>query len=685
MGISDYNRVVSFGGLNLRDGNGYTAALLKSFAQPGDGLSAVQRGRQAPVVTAINQTVYTLPVLQIEIEDDPTLHGARVAALMAALDTSNGAKALVIADIDPGWEGDSARYLMVNVQAVDQIDNGGGWAFAVTLVATNDNRWRLVQETSRNYTWTASAATTVFNNAGELEVWPEITITPQTGKSTAGYTYKRHVIMAWQSPYPSAKYHPVELTDGTGLDTVALLAAGKITTSEDIRVVYRGKIIPHWYGADDGVAGGFNHTATKIWVNADFDAGYTIRLAEVIPLGSTKTTWKLWAKALPNEGRLLFTDTGEIITYKGFTPQTANGNPGIIYNVERGEYGTTENGHTMTEPINARTRLFDIVYGPSAGAGFVATEEYNRDNARVPIIDKADSTNTEWVYDAMFRNRTIWYTDPYVSNYEDNSGGWAYFGNNTRGLYTHPTDATGTVYGTSESWTAMGFRAQPTPAATNTNGQYYAGPFPVINRIQATARHKRFGAANPNLFNYPVLFVHNAPHGTVPGQPNAFTIWQSAVQAVATSNSLVAIDESITSDDISNPRYIEFSVDGATNTVQADIQSMTVTFASDRAPYTAVMSAEDSDYDMALKLENVTTGEYLNITMPNMKVGEDFVIDCEAGTVRHNNVNQYQAVVPNAPRPYAFKLAAGNNTIKVTETGLTDVDIFMRFQTRWYT
>jgi len=101
-------------------------------------------------------------------------------------------------------------------------------------------------------------------------------------------------------------------------------------------------------------------------------------------------------------------------------------------------------------------------------------------------------------------------------------------------------------------------------------------------------------------------------------------------------------------------------------------------------PQTAMMD-EVAVYDLALTLENVTTGQFITLTMA-MTLGEQLEIDTADHTVTllDDGSSQYQALARSTRRREILPLAPGNNTLRVTEDGLDGVTVYIEFEERSY-
>lgn len=648
-------RIISIDDLSTDTDSGYSAVFDASYSQPTLVASTVTRDGDSPLATNVTIGAYRPSVFTVMF-DDPALRGP----LLRALDTSGGAKAVTIADDDGG----NPRYLMLVVEKVDQYPNGAGYMFAVTTVAAEDVRWRDAEEQTVNWTANSSGAWTEIDNDGDLDAYPVWKITPRGVKSPApNFKYSRAVIARWRSLQPTAGLYPINITGDAGLNTAALVTAGKVVDSSDICVMVDGVIWPHWFGAAEGVAKGFNTTNTYIWINLNFPRTAAVVADETVTDEATELYFRPYASSpyvstMPASGRVYVPDTGEIFYYGGVDPI------GYFYDIQRGVAGTTAAEIPSSTHLEYLPHEIYILYGP----GMVIPDtlkRYNYDDAILnhkPLIVNPNSTNAVWEY-TTFRDG-------------GRTAEWRFVGGRDGNQFTQETDATGVVGDFVEPWTAMGFRSNH--ASTGKYENFFPAP---IQSIYFTVRRIANGLQS-QYPGSPVLRVLSSDNQTI------YRPFFAAAGASTTTNSAVSLTADFHSNytlPTVNLHRIQWMVE--TNTyVQADLQYMRVTFYSARTPL-VTMGAETSDYDLAMQLQNYTTGESLFLYLPNMELDKSLIIDSYLQTAVYNGdgSNQYAAVRRNAPRAKFLRLIPGINNIRVYETGLTDVDIDVTYRRRFYT
>jgi len=647
-------RIISINDLNTDEGSGYMAVFEYSYSQPPLVVSSVNREGDAPLATNVALAQYRPERVTISFEDE-----ALRAPLLRALDTSNGAVAFTIADADGG----NPRYLMMYVEKADQQPDSHGYIFSVTTVATDDVRWRAVNAAEDTWRVTSSGSTHVVANGGEVDALPLWTVTPKSAKSASNWTYARRVLArARYRNLGASQPWPLELTGG-GWNTAALKTAGKLSDSTNIAVMVNGQYAPHWYGGNDGAARGFNSTNTTIWINYGlarntallYQAASAVETNLVVYHQNQLDEWT--TVQLPSAGRLYFAATGEIITYDGLNSHD-NGLYDLL-GVTRGVDGTTAADlDAMAEGESVPHIL--ILYGPNGAVPAVEqTAAYRNPPFGKPLVANSASTNGQWSW-TYFKSGT-------------RTAAWNYLGERFDAQYTEATDAGGATGDFVEPWTAMGWKADRAAL-----GYFYATtPLPMA-QLWVTGRHMASGdpISNPGA---PALRLRYGPY-----QANTIKLWGAEYDSPPEfSNSPFSL--TVTTSAMADATGLLWEVSQASY-IQADIQTLQVQFDSSTTPL-VTLGAELSDYDMALTLENVTTGESLAITLPNMALNQSLVIDSDRQTVVYSgdNSNRYTAVRRDATRRRFLRLAPGDNTIRVTESGLADVEISAAFRERFYT
>lgn len=648
--MSETTNVISIGTLNVEDGSGYLAAFQQSFTQPETTITRVQRDGDSPVVTHVAPGLHEY-LLEVLVEDgaDPDTLDARRRALLGALDSARGP---ITVTIENATGTARQRYMTFVNRKTDQVEGKAGRGFLATLEAADEVRWRAT--TAEEATWTLNASgTRTLNVLGDLDAYPTYTITPNSAKATPNWAYYRRCVIQWRSPFGGL--HPVDITGG-GLNTTALIGAGKITDSSNIGVTLNGRFVPFWFGGDDGGAGGFNSTTTRIWVNVQATPETYCDVDGYVT--AADTTWRVENdEGLPPSGTLLVDSE-----YVQYTRRA----PGYLYGVQRGMYGSSAAAHVVGAECSVVYVAY-ILYGPNAEvpAGW-QTLDYVSGGGE-PIMLNSGSTNGVWRFDefAQFRG----------------TGNWQFLSQMNNAAFVSESAADGTYDAAwGYPWEAMGFR--PGWASLN---QFYTRFALPIKTLRVLGRRRAVGSPADYLSNAKLYVYSN-------NQREWITAWNAAVGAPRTSND--PFDETswefpFRAGEVSgghtgyNRVLWQFT---QANYLQVDIQQMVVTFWPSTVPVVTV-SGELTDYDIDLTLKNETTGEYIRVNMPDLEPGHSLVIDSRRQTVAYtkDGSSRYTAVQRNAPRARFLRLVPGTNEFEIAEDGMGDMEIVVRYEPRWYT
>ena len=636
-------RVISIGDLNVETGSGYLAILDQSYPQPETTITRVERDVDSPLVTKVSPGLHVY-ILQIVVDETGSPSAdtvdARRRALMRALDTT---RAPVTLTIENAAGTARRRYMNVVVRKTDQLVSAHGRGFVAQLEAADDVRWRSVTDVTTSWTLTADATHTL-SVEGDLETYPVIEIEPQTDRAAPVWQYRRRFVIQWNSIYGGT--HPIEVTGG-GMDTAALLTAGKVTDESSMKVMLDGSEIPHAYGIS------FGSNSTTIWISPTFAPPGWCWLADDI--GTWETTIAIEEGMRLRPSGTLQIDS-EIITYSGRTDTR-------LYNVVRGAYDTTATGHNEHSGF-VEVWAGYILYGPNAHAPTSSVD-------RSPIIDLPFSTNNVWRY-----VKTTGFYDGAAR-----PGGWGYTQWQATTGAVHFTAAS-TVYGGYSDygeplpWRALGLLPGMAQLASFSNR--FAVP---VKTVQVKGR--RMIGASPA--RYPgtarlyfiddtfsrIVEVWNVGDGAALPPPNAeFDVSYTTPDAGTLAGSTYT--------------RLRWATAGS-NHVQADIQEMFVTFDPSAVP-TVTTGDEETDYDLDMTITNQTTGEALTAAFPNMAPMKALVIDSRNQTVTYtgDGSNRYGVVSRNAPRPRFLRLEPGSNLLEFEEDGMGTVKVTVRYTPRWY-
>ncbi|RLC69435.1 MAG: hypothetical protein DRI81_20470, partial [Chloroflexi bacterium] len=297
----------------------------------------------------------------------------------------------------------------------------GDRGVVASLVADGDARWRSRDGDVHVWDITSGADDETVTVDSDDDVYPVLRLTPKQAK-TAGYAYRRWVPVIWTVDAAYSKY-PYML--GT-FDTAALVTASKAQADgDDWRVVVDGSETDRWFG-DSGTAQ-FNQTATKTWVNLDFQAGWEGTLEAAIGSGDTVDSIDV------NEDISGAASSGILVAYHGasyeaFTYTGKNETERRFTGVSRAARGTSALALSADDSVYWVQHDVWVLYGNASATAPSQDDDYK------PIFDLGDSTNTSWVYEEFGEDDGLrtgaWteYGDTYTGNRGVNANPWIEIG-----------------------------------------------------------------------------------------------------------------------------------------------------------------------------------------------------------------------------------------------------------------
>jgi hypothetical protein len=635
-------RVISIGTLNVEPASGYDAGLQQLFVQPEATIHRVELDEDTYETTkvSVGPHVYSLPITVNTLTDETEdFYNAKYRALIRALDTRKGPVTVTIENVGGTPR---RRYMNFVVRRADPLITQTGIGFTAQLVATDKMYWRSVTQEVVTLTFDQNGNHTV-NVMGDLDVPAIIELEPQTEKVDNIWLYRRRFILNWRSPFSG--WHTLDVTGG-GLNTATLVSDGKVTDGSNIGVMFNGSFTPIYYGK------AFGTSTTTIWINADLRSVVSVPL--LVSIGQNDTGLRILnGLQLPPSGALQI--GSEVITYTGRTQS-------ILYGVTRGAFDTTKASHTAGDLLTEVYVGF-ILYGPNGKAPYLPGQIASQE----PVLDLVNSTNSAWLYTSARG----------FNDGDYRTGGWRYgewLSESGRIGYVNPSAESGTF---NDSWTlpwrAMGLRpgkvsfvrfnnrfALPI-ASTRIKGRHMIGASPATWTGAAV-----WNISDDALTRYETLW--DARTGATQPPPNRqFDVTTEVPASWGASGN-----------------RLQLSVN-RNNHIQVDITEAQVTFDSDYTPIIQ-LGPEQTDYDMNMQIENLTTGEGLSVSVPDMEPHETLIIDSERRTVTYtkDNSNRYGAVERDGPRPYFMTLTPGNNTLAFTEDGMGQMQVRVRYTPRWY-
>ncbi len=630
---------VSFRGLALNSGD-LRAAFALTWQRPAATPIGVRRQGARPIVAGVEYGLWTLPDLGILIEGNTDEDAAR-RALLEAFDRHAGPGALIVADED----GSNERYMYVVCQTLEQKRGDFGVGFVATLVAEDDDYWRSVTPKTASVTMSSSLRALNITNAGDVDAYPTIKINPSVSVSSSQWRYRRFVPIKW--PADGAHRWPVELTDGAGINTSALVSGGKAAASNSLSVIVDGRHVDHWYGNSDGAAGGFNTTSTKIWANIDFAGSVAVALGVGVGSSNTEITADGDISAFPPQGILQI--NSEVITYTGrdLYRNTFTG-------CGRGAYGSTAATQSSGTIYWIQHEVW-IVYSPSWSRTLAGGDGK-------PVIDLTNSSNAVWKwadFGSTGASRTAQWT-PLAG------GTGATFTGNQHGAETSPFQVAG-VY---------------LPGAGSSLPGNYA-----LWRFRSPAGIDALVWSGSSRYEFGYIRLQVSADGSNWTQTG--NAWDSSTDGSweTYSDSTGGLGVGLRHVQIVPWNTGVSGVGNAPADVEAQVSALELTFQSTLRP-TSTLLPEQSNYPLWLTIENTTTGEALVIgAVPGLQQGVESVeADTEGKTavILPGGRNAYRYLIRDTLRPDLLRLVPGVNALQLLEAPSAGNAIEFTFTERWY-
>ncbi|MGE3858288.1 MAG: hypothetical protein AB7G21_15145, partial [Dehalococcoidia bacterium] len=203
-----------------------------------------------------------------------------------------------------------------------------------------------------------------------------------------GFRYRKRVVFANRAPRELSRY-AVELTEEWD-HAAEVTATRSDSTGKDVRVFVDGVEVDRWDG--EHANNDWNSTATKIWINGNWQAARTVTVATAMtatsPLNGEEQEVDGIA-GMPESGRVLIGD--ELIHYQGVTPRNANGKA-ALQNVIRGYHGTTAATHSVADVGYVEEHEIWVYYG------WTGAPTYTERTDTKPLLDLSLSTLTNIVH-----------------------------------------------------------------------------------------------------------------------------------------------------------------------------------------------------------------------------------------------------------------------------------------------
>lgn len=643
--------VVSLGGI-LNDEVEYELSLERPFSQPSLKLERTVRTSGDPLISAASREPLTMVIYaRVLGGNDEALTAELREEALAAWDSDTAAIELVVTDDDGGNE----RYRDVVVQAVDEemSEQGPGQYFILSAVTHGETRWR--STTRQTVTWEVEASedTLAVDNPGSLPARPTYTFKPTVAKSGAGnaFSYRMFCPCPWEGR--TVNRYPYDVTHSKW-DTAALVDENVFYVpygTNNIGLVVDGRMTRRWVT-------GYGGFPTQVWANLDWDA-YSYSFLRT-SIGSGDTVERIEAgsdiSTYPREGILMIGD--EIFTYT----DRDDGRRWFL-GVTRAAKDSTAAAHAGGEYIGDKIYWIQhdiwIVYG-GTGYWLNSYDDFSG-------FDPGELVGTlEDVGRPMFHlgsgSNQIWNFQEFAEQIGEDEGGQRYLANRSaswrpfggEGLTAsgNPYEAltvSNTGFGSSSGW--------------RLEIAYY------IEFVQFAGEAQNFtpgGSWEAGLY-YPNLDGSSISHLPIPDPIGS---------DVPVSFSLH------TENDVWMNEWLHFEQRSVGAAMMATMTDLTVVF---KDVPTAELMPQTTMYDMRLTLENVTTGESIQLVLP-MALNEQLEVNTAEHTVTllDTGSSQYQAIAKSSRRRDMLPLGPGMNTLRIEEDGLQGMTVTISFETRRY-
>lgn len=563
---------------------------------------------------------------------------------------------------------DSQYYVYATAK---QVQGGHDGPMATVTLALDDPIWQSVTLNSSTWTTTDSTSTTDITISGNDYSYPIFEFTPLSQPST-DYLYNTYVQVLPQSanPWNNRFLDIVGTTDGTGLNTAALVAAGKMQADgDDLRVFRDGVEVDRWLN-------GMNTTDTHIIVACDMPAKAEMTLKTA--MGDTDTVTeivlnytaanKTAINSRPNSGRLIIdsglgsTDTEEFT----YTAKTVTATKLAFTVNSRSARGTSAFAHAANANVRFLPYDFNIIYGNSSVSAPVT------DDTRKPIV-ALTSRNNSFVYSNFYdqagtrpntfkplarkvTNQSLSRSDVYTST--DDGGD------------TDPSSAMGMAaytYSVLGVWKAdtitlgwLGYFPDGVASVAGSGAQKQTNANrPATNALQSSANNVAF----VSLFS---IAAQSA------GSYGTWTTWTKASTDAAT----------IPSGSIYLRWLVSGSQSGSTD-VSSKLEMSGLTVGLTNVPHVMIRT-EANNYKLDCTIYNVTTGESMRVIHP-MLISETLIVDTDPDFPNAKYKGQIVGAVSlSTIRPAWLKLQPGSNTLsyETNLSGASGLQIVIKWRTR---
>lgn len=522
----------------------------------------------------------------------------------------------------------------------------------VIVFEVPDRIWRSATQRSESWTVTASGQSHELTVLGNRKARPVIELTPRQAKS-GGFAYRRWVRVYNPNAVAMPNY-PVDLTGGWGLDTAALVSAGKCQADgDDIWVLVDGYPVSRWIA-------GMNSSTTAIIATISFSPKIEMTLGAAIAgsggvseivLERTTANQKALAELAMVANRMVLIDN-EVFVFGGVDVTNCK-----LLNVQRAQRGSAAAAHSVGATIRWIEHDIWVLYGNPLAA---APDE---DRSKKPIWKLGSSTPTVWAYDEFYDSTAPQRPGSWVPGILKSAGGESGWYGGEQGADADPAIRMGMrarAWQSGISWKAENAQIEwrwehpggATQVSCSGKKYRYSSNYATVAGLQKT-----------NTTTWVTVWSENSP--------SSAQVWS------AFSRNGVSLAGTYTKLRF----FFQCNLAGTANN-EADLQidSVTVTLDGARIPQVQ-MGGEESNYWMDTTLRVEETGEeiYLRGICP---LNATLIVDCENKMVSLNGENALSFLSFSSVRDGWLDLPPGTVTITMEDQGLTRVDISVSWEDR---
>ena len=388
-----------------------------------------------------------------------------------------------------------------------------------------------------------------------------------------------------------------------------------------------------------------NSTSTGIWITLNFQADIPLTLAHA--LSDTELVSVLEVnesiEGVPQQGLLQIGN--EIFSYTGVDSENR-----AFTGVRRAQRESAAENHSQGDRIWIIQHDIQITYGD------LSADPPSYSESERPIFSLPDSTNDAWYYSEFGSN-------------SERPGSWTSRLSGSRcSTYTgnHKTNV--------DPWDEVG--VQVDNGAWSGNRATFSLDTPCRIRGVEFGSGEMYEAASGDNWAARVVswrnsgwyVEYNIPRPSSPGVWETWA-WDSPLPFPQGSTERVGI---------------QIEDRASTSTGDAVEMSEAVVYI-DQYPLIQLYP-EIALYQMNMFLENLTTGETLQIVIPEMKVGETLTIDTYALQVDLEGSPKLSALRwdDGLPRVWMSLRPGVDNDLRVTDDGVQDLTLTVSYQERWY-